>query len=215
MPTRAPRPPTAPFNQKTVTRNYGFGTTQGTGTVTIGGVAATVTSWSDATITVTVPSTGANQVPECALQQQAQYGGSTARCGELVITAGNGKQSIDTVTVTIGGKAPTHVVAPSTTASTGSPFGPIQNAINAAAPGDLIIVQPGVYNEILLMWKPVRLQGVGAASSIINANSQPAGRMDPWRAAVNCLFGLALNGQPYSTAGPSRSVCPAAAALNR
>ena len=48
------------------------------------------------------------------------------------------------------------------------------------------------------MWKPVRLQGVGAASSVINANTQPAGKMDPWRAKVNCLFGLALNGQPAS-----------------
>jgi hypothetical protein len=50
---------------------------------------------------------------------------------------------------------------------------------------------------MLLMWKPVRLQGVGAASSIINANTQPAGKLDPWRRQVNCLFGLALNGQPY------------------
>ena len=44
---------------------------------------------------------------------------------------------------------------------------------------------------MLLMWKPVRLQGVGAASSIINANTHPAGKLDPWRAQVNCLFGLA------------------------
>jgi hypothetical protein len=57
-------------------------------------------SWSDTSITVTVPTGVAN----CAVQQQAQYGGSTAQCGQLVITAGNGKQSIDTVTVTIGGK---------------------------------------------------------------------------------------------------------------
>ena len=46
------------------------------------------------------------------------------------------------------------------------------------------------------MWKPVRLQGVGAASSIINANTHPAGKLDPWRRQVNCLFGLALNGTP-------------------
>ena len=51
---------------------------------------------------------------------------------------------------------------------------------------------------MLLMWKPVRLQGVGAASSVVNANTHPAGKLDPWRAQVNCLFGLALNGQPYS-----------------
>ena len=123
---------------------------------------------------------------------------------QLVITAGNGKQSIDTVTVTIGGKAPTHVAASAS----------IQAAIDAAAPGDLIMIDPtctatagqcctparsdhdhhdrtGAYNEMLLMWKPVRLQGVGAASSIINANTHPAGKLDPWRQQVNCLFGLA------------------------
>jgi hypothetical protein len=157
--------------------------------VTIGGKTATVTGWSDTTITVTVP-TG---VSNCAVQQQALYGGSTAQCGQLVITAGNGKQSIDTVTVTIGGKTPTRMAADST----------IQSAIDSAQPGDLIIVPPGAYTEMLLMWKPVRLQGVAAGSSVINANSQPAGKLDPWRRQVNCLFGLALNGQPLTTAAGS------------
>jgi hypothetical protein len=132
----------------------------------------------------------------------------------------SGKQSIDTVTVTVGGKAPTHVLA----------TGTIQSAIDAAAPGDLIIIDPGftpsataaagtscagvtaptttcvattaAHNELLLMWKPVRLQGVGAASSIINANTHPAGKLDAWRQQVNCLFGLALNGQPNTAANP-------------
>ncbi len=35
------------------------------------------------------------------------------------------------------------------------------------------------------MWKPVRLQGVGAASSVINANTHPAGKLDPWRQQVD------------------------------
>ena len=100
------------------------------------------------------------------------------------------------MTVTIGGKAPTHVSANQT----------IQSAIDAAAPGDLIIVDPtctttgtttasatcsaaalhaatptqtasaAAHNEMLLMWKPVRLQGVGAASSIIDANAIPGGQ---------------------------------------
>jgi hypothetical protein len=196
----------APFNAKTTTRHYGFGNTQGT--VTIGGVTAGITGWSDSTITVNVP----NSVPACAVQQQAQYGGSSARCGELAITAANGKQSIDTVTVTIGGKAPTHVGA----------SGSIQSAIDAAKPGDLIIVDPtcstasgpascsaagvtthtvAAHSELLLMWKPVQLQGVGAASSIIDANTQPAGKIDGWRARVNCLFGLALDGQPFTSLG--------------
>ena len=203
----------APYNQKTITRHYGFGASQGTGSVTIGGISAPITSWSDTSITVTVPTGVAN----CAVQQQAQYvpsGTTSTQCGELVITAGNGKQSIDAVTVTIGGKKPTHVLA----------SGSIQAAIDAAAPGDLIIIDPtcatatatgvactapgvtgkttAAHDELLLMWKPVRLQGVGAATSVVNANTHPAGKLDAWRQRVNCLFGLALNGAPASTSNP-------------
>jgi hypothetical protein len=202
-----PQTTTAPYNAKTVTRHYGFGATKGT--VSIGNVsvpAASITTWSDTTIVLTVP-TG---VPNCGITQQTQYGGSAAQCGELAIKTAAGQQSVDTVTVTIGGKAPVHVAASDS----------IQTAIDKAAPGDLIIVDPtctnatsqvactpvgataGVtnsqttHNELLLMWKPVRLQGVGAASSIINANTHPAGKVDVWRQKVNCLFGLALNGTP-------------------
>jgi hypothetical protein len=212
---------TAPFNLKTITRHYGFGnqclgpivgsTTCNTlSSVTIGGKPAVVNSWTDSQIQVTVP-TG---VPNCAVQQQAQYGGSTAQCGQLVITAGNGKQSIDTVTVTIRGKMPIHVNANDT----------IQGKIDAALPGDLIIVDPtctttgttvtapcsttvttqtkstAAHSEMLLMWKPVRLQGVGAVSSIIDANANPAGKLlNPWRRHVNCLFGLTLDGVPVGS----------------
>ncbi len=60
------------------------------------------------------------------------------------------------------------------------------------------MVGPGTYTEMLLMWKPVRLQGVGAAAVSINANTHPSGKMDPWRAQVSCLFGLARNGSLLS-----------------
>ena len=40
----------APYNQKTVTRHYGFGDARGTGSVTIGGLPATVTGWSDTSL---------------------------------------------------------------------------------------------------------------------------------------------------------------------
>ncbi len=121
--------------------------------------------------------------------------------------------------MTIAGKQPTHVNANQT----------IQSAIDLASPGDLIIVDPtcttagtttlatcsstsldaatptqtastAAHVEMLLMWKPVRLQGVGAASSIIDANAFPAGKLlDPWRRHINCLFGLTLQGVPVGT----------------
>jgi hypothetical protein len=52
------------------------------------------------------------------------------------------------------------------------------------------------------MWKPVRLQGVGAVSSIINANTHPAGKLDAWRRQINCLFGLGISGSPINTTNP-------------
>jgi hypothetical protein len=202
----------APWNQKYIQRHYGFGGTAGT-VALLGsdGVARPLTgvSWSDAVITGTVP----GGLPQCTIQQQSIYRTRTGAtsfgnelCGQLVITAANGKQSIDTVTVTVGGRTPTHVPA----------SGSVQSAIDAAAPGDMIIIDPtctttagpvacttagavhsnAAHSELLLMWKPVRLQGVGAASSVINANTHPAGKLNDWRARVNCLFGLTLNGAP-------------------
>jgi len=97
----------APFNAKTITRHYGFGPQ---GTVTVGGVPLTGVTWSDTKITGTVnaTATGLSVQPCAGPQQQPQYNGgvvATAYCGQLVITSGNGRQSIDTVTVTIGGQA--------------------------------------------------------------------------------------------------------------
>jgi hypothetical protein len=182
-----PAATTAPFNQKFIQRHYGFGTGA---TATIGGLAATC-SGSDLTMTCTVPA----GLTACAHQQAGQ---PTAYCGELVITTSTGQRSIDTVTVVAGGKRPTFVNGENAAGNA------IQLALNAAAPGDEIIVGPGTYNEMLLMWKPVRLQGVAAASTIVNGNSHPSGKVDVWRRQVNCLFGISLsgaliNGDPSAT----------------
>jgi hypothetical protein len=177
-----PAASTFPYNQKTITRHYGFGNTAGT--VLIGGIQAQVTSWMDSRIQVKVPS-GINA---CAMQQVGAP--STAYCGELQITTASGQQSIDAVTVTIGGKAPVHV-----NKSGSGNYTTIQSAIDAAQPGDLILVDPGRYSEMVLMWKPVRLQGAGAPGVVVDANAHPAGKLlEPWRRQVGCLFGLAING---------------------
>jgi hypothetical protein len=194
-----PQAATAPYNQKFITRHYGFGTTAGNvALVGSDGVSRPLTgvTWSDTEISGTVPS----GVPNCTVQQR---NATPAQCGELVITAANGKTSVDTVMVTIGGKTPTYVTPNSTSSSL---FGrndvsPLQTAIDNAVPGDLIIVGPGTYRENLLMWKPVRLQGVAAESVIINADAHPAGKMDAWRRQVDCLFGLSLRGRPLLNDG--------------
>jgi hypothetical protein len=188
-----PQATAAPFNQKFLTRHYGFGGTQGAGSVTIGGVNATVTAWGDSQIQVMVPALTAAQ-STCTIQQRGVT--AATRCGELVITTNTGMKSIDTVTVTVGGKAPSYINGENASNNA------IQSAIDTATPGDLIMVGPGTYYEMVIMWKPVRLQGVGAGSVTINANTHPSGKMDPWRREVNCLFGLALNGQPISATNP-------------
>lgn len=167
-------------SQQKINRNYSFGAAAGT--VTLGGraVPAANVTWTDQTITVIVPATGPNA-----------FGPGSY---ELGIVAANGKKSVDTVTVTIQANetAPV-VVKPSLAAGvdqTAAPPHPIQDAIDAAKPGDLIIVDEGSYPELVIMWKPVRLQGVGAASVVINASKYPNRKLDDWRNRINQLFGV-------------------------
>jgi len=118
---------TAPFNQKSITRHYGFGSA---GTVTIGGVTATCSTWSNSQLQCTVPAISATlntttgvgstcyngtstTIP--AGQTPPQRGGNGAvlatglaayRCGEgWSSRPASGKRSIDAVTVTVGGQA--------------------------------------------------------------------------------------------------------------
>jgi hypothetical protein len=219
-----PNATTAPYNQKTITRHYGFG---GSGTVTLvapDGVTTTAPlavtgSWGD-TLTVAVP----GNLPDafnCRIQKR---GAPVAQCGELVVTRGdNGKRSIDAITVTIGGSTPwvvtpTDVTPPAgkSVKDYGNDFGrmklvlnakhqsPIQVAIDSADPGDLVLVQPGTYRENLIMWKPVRLQGVGAAAVTVNGDAHPAGHMDEWRRQMVCVFGLTLDGVPNLGNDPAK-----------
>ena len=209
-----PNATTSPYNQKTITRHYGFG---GGGTATLVAPDGTTTAdltgvtWSDTTITGTVPTL--SSAFNCIGHQMNP---PIPQCGQLVITrSDNGKHSFDAITVTVGGSAPWVVTETAVTAPSGKSvkdyqgsFGrlnlvlgatnqsPIQVALDSADPGDLILVQPGTYRENLIMWKPVRLQGVGAASVTINADAHPAGHMDQWRRQMVCAFGLTLDGRP-------------------
>ncbi|MGB8693382.1 MAG: hypothetical protein WCD08_07740, partial [Steroidobacteraceae bacterium] len=166
-----------PPSQRTLVRNYGFGDAKGT--VKIGGTtipSANVT-WANGAITIV--GTTANPIVS----------------GELVVTTAGAspKSTIDAVTVTVGGSAPVRVQ--------GSAGQTIQAAIDAAKPGDLILVDAGTYSELVVMWKPVRLQGVGANSVIINAAKYPTSKLDVWRPTINGLFGVDVTTGNLSTNG--------------
>jgi hypothetical protein len=208
---------TAPGTGYTSAPTVGF---TGGGAPTTPAAATAVLSSNRPVVSVSITTAGSGYlVAPSVTFSPGVTGGTSTALGTATINAPSvivsGKQSIDTVTVTIGGKGPKHL----------APADSIQAAINAADPGDLIIIDPtcsttagvatacttpsatnvhspAAHNELLIMWKPVRLQGVGGASSIINANTHPAGKLDIWRQEVNCLFGLALNGQPNTTANP-------------
>jgi large repetitive protein len=144
---------------KVIVRDYGFGNTPGS--VTIGGVAMTNLSWSDGVITGTVaPGT---------------------ETGQLVVTRGdNAKASVIGVTVQVGKR-------PGSRARVVQSGGTIQAAIDAAAANDLILVPPGFYDEMVIMWKPVQLQGWGEGSTMINAVKAPAEKLVAWRQHVELL----------------------------
>ncbi|MEJ2691927.1 MAG: hypothetical protein P8166_02450, partial [Candidatus Thiodiazotropha sp.] len=60
-------------------------------------------------------------------------------------------------------------------------FTSINEAIDAADAGDMIMVRPGTYDELVIMWKPVRLQGYGAGKVTINARQSPTEKVLQWR----------------------------------
>ena len=166
--------------QKTITRNYNFGGNPGPGGLYLEDangvrtqVGVTNAQWSGRRINATLP---ADIAP-------GEY--------QVIVVRGNGVpepvESPIGITLTIGvevlgdeyGVRPNanpvdgyditelyniHTVTPGTS---------IQDAINFAAPGDMIIVEPGTYNENLVMWKPVKLQGYGAGAVILNARQTP------------------------------------------
>ena len=168
-PTEVPNPAydgVGGVNPKLITRDYGFGNTAGT--VTIGTTPLSIQSWSADQITAQVP--------------------AGAQTGQLLITRGdNTKSSVTGITVTVGQPGDTFNVI--RVAGPGNyPATPIQDAIDSAAPGDLILVPPGNYQELVVMWKPVKLQGYGTASTRINATKTPAEKLAHWRARVTELI---------------------------
>lgn len=149
-----------------ITRDYGFGASQGQ--VTLDGVPLTIASWTNETIVVNAPTsnTGVNGA-------------------ELLVTNAAGVTSETGITLTVVGNS----VINNRTLRVPAEFPTIQAAIDAAGINDIVLVSPGAYNERVIMWKPIKLQGSGP-STIINGLINPLQSLTAWREKIDCLFGV-------------------------
>lgn len=161
-----PNPDYDGSNSSTVQRHYGFGTQGPQSTVTVGGVPLTIDAWNDDMILATVPASGVSS-------------------GQLLVSNAAGTSPLG-VTLTVG--LPNNIAVHQVFPSADPNATPIQDAIDLAGPSDLILVSPGTYNELVVMYKPVRLQGWGAHSTVINARKAPAEKLQRWRDKVSTLL---------------------------
>ena len=129
-----------------ITRDYGFGAQGAGSSVTIDGNPANIVS---------------------GIRPASWF--NAPNSGQLVVTRDNGgvpgKSSVVGIYVTVGGTEGINVFRAG---------GSIQAAIDAAPAGSLIIVGPGSYNEMVILYKNIRLQGAGAGVTNINAFKVPA-----------------------------------------
>lgn len=157
----------------TVQRNYGFGAS---GQVLFDGTPLTIVSWSDDTIQVQAPNLNIND------------GNKVTGQLDVINGAGVAAESGITLTVTRPGNETTGVIRVPGDQPT------IQAAIDAARmDGDsVILVAPGVYNENIVMYKPVKLQGSGAGATILNglAGFNTNAAQLAWQAKVDCVYGI-------------------------
>jgi hypothetical protein len=137
-----------------VTWDHGFGATPGAATV--GGTALTNLRWAadGATISATVP----NGVS-----------------GQLVVTRGdNGLATTVGVTLHLAGAVPTIDVYPPPGTCVGLDCSRIQPAIDGAPIGAIVLLHPGSYQENVNLWRPITLQGFGAAVTILDGTAATA-----------------------------------------
>jgi hypothetical protein len=182
--------------QKTITRDFGFGSFGGTlpgfggpstGQAFLGPIPLWITSWSDSEIQAEIPNLfGVPLVPQ------------TSQLSVRRAPAAGGKSTITSVTMTVS-------AAPADQPLRVSPGQSISDRVAAAAPGALVLVEPGTYEELVVMAKPVRLQGSGAGSTIINAVKQPAEKLAAWRDRIDALVASGavdpLPGQEFAGGG--------------
>jgi FtsP/CotA-like multicopper oxidase with cupredoxin domain len=180
---------TGPAAIKTIQRDFSFGGTEGT--VYLNGVALDpdTVDWGSNTIVWNIP----GDFPTYTYQ--------------LEIETAAGVSTINGITVEVEGPGEAAIRVP-------QDYATIQAAIDDAAPGDLILVSPGEYEEQLILWKPVRLQGAGAGSTFINGLKRPTETLVAWREKMDCVFGVnaaGCDGADFDVVDPLPNQVPGAA----
>ena len=137
-------------SQALISWDHGWGTTGGQ--VTVGGTPLAITHWDALTITATIPEGGAS--------------------GQLVVTRGDNGLST-TVGITLYPAASTNFVDvfPPPGDCVGVACARIQPAIDAAPNGTVLLLHPGSYQEHVILWKPVTLQGLGAGVTVFDGTA--------------------------------------------
>jgi large repetitive protein len=173
-PTDVLNPSSNEFTQKFITRDYGFGDIEGDAYLidaqgNYHDATPAGSTWSNTSVDVVVPE-----------------GLDTGRY-TLVLKLPNGNESPIGVGVTVGPLVDPVRNQVRVVGGTDGGYAKIQDAIDAARWGDLILVAPGAYDEMVIMWKPVYLQGAGAFSTTINARAVPAEKVQGWKDKIDSL----------------------------
>jgi large repetitive protein len=171
-----------------VIRDFGFGATAGAVILTptdrsSTGTAVTVNSWNDSNITFRLPNVLPPGTP-------TPSGGTE---WQLMVTRANGKTTPVGITLSYETDASrVHMALPVDPASLqeGQLSTTIQDQIDAAQNGDLVIVpaSPWQWNEYMVMYKPIRLQGSGVGT-IINGVPDPQNRVPAWHNKIIATLG--------------------------
>jgi hypothetical protein len=154
---------------KTVKRNFGFGAAKGTVILTnqrTGGtrvLSEAALTWNTNRISFNIPTDLANGKYEVQVKA-AGTGGRTSPTGVTLISGNQPGQPI------------VHVLPSAVAGAT-----PIQDAIDAAAPGSILLVHAGYYDEYLTLTKPVQIVGQGAYSTFVYGGKTAPFKMVNWR----------------------------------
>jgi len=167
-PNYDPSAPGGAANPFLIMRNYGFGARGTQSRVTLNGQALTIATWSDAAVTVILPTNA-----------------SITRTGRMMLRRANGVETEIGITLQV-------VDCNTTAVRYVNPGQSIQAQVDAAMRTDIIVVRPGTYRENVILNKPLRLLGSGAGGTIINADPSPLQKLQAWHDRITALGGTDL-----------------------